>query len=94
LRSEFPRNCRQVDHESNTVKIRHGRNRCWENRPPLKPGRFAFPDPAALLRRAGRILIEPHDEWDGADRRYFGEHSMTLLKVSEEEVAIPELAAA
>ena len=28
-----------------------------------------FPNPAALLRLAGHVLIEQHDEWDGADRR-------------------------
>ena len=38
-----------------------------------------FPNPAALLRLAGHVLIEQHDEWDGADRRYFSEHSMKLL---------------
>ncbi len=56
-----------------------------------------FPNPAALLRLAGHVLIEQHDEWDGADRRYFSEHSMTLLNTTEdteEEVAIPELSAA
>jgi putative transposase len=56
--------------------------------------RSAFPNPAALLRLAGHVLIEQHDEWDGADRRYFSEHSMKLLNITEEEVAIPELAAA
>ncbi len=53
-----------------------------------------FPNPAALLRLAGHVLIEQHDDWDGADRRYFSEHSMKLLNVEPEEVAIPELAAA
>ena len=53
-----------------------------------------FPNPAALLRLAGHVLIEQHDEWDGADRRYFSEHSMKLLNIETEEVAIPELAAA
>jgi transposase-like protein len=53
-----------------------------------------FPNPAALLRLAGHVLIEQHDEWDGADRRYFSEHSMKLLDAAEEEVAIPELNAA
>ncbi len=52
-----------------------------------------FPNPAALLRLAGHVLIEQHDEWDGADRRYFSEHSMKLL-TEHEEVAIPELTAA
>jgi putative transposase len=53
-----------------------------------------FPNPAALLRLAGHVLIEQHDEWDGADRRYFSEHSMKLLNTEPEEVAIPELTAA
>ena len=53
-----------------------------------------FPNPAALLRLAGHVLIEQHDEWDGADRRHFSEHSMKLLNIEPEEVAIPELAAA
>ena len=53
-----------------------------------------FPNPAALLGLAGHVLIERHDEWDSADRRYFSEHSMKLLHTNEEEVAIPELTAA
>ena len=53
-----------------------------------------FPNPAALLRLAGHVLIEQHDEWDGAGRRYFSEHSMKLLNTHDEEVAIPELNAA
>jgi len=53
-----------------------------------------FPNPAALLRLAGHVLIEQHDEWDGADRRYFSEHSMKALTDEAEEVAIPELTAA
>ena len=53
-----------------------------------------FPNPAALLRLAGHVLIEQHDEWDGADRRYFSEHSMTLLLTQPEEVPITEITAA
>ncbi len=53
-----------------------------------------FPNPAALLRLAGHVLIEQHDEWDCADRRYFSEHSMKLLTANDEEVAIPERGAA
>ncbi|GAA1689442.1 hypothetical protein GCM10009792_07000 [Microcella alkalica] len=53
-----------------------------------------FPNPAALLRLAGHVLIEQHDEWDGADRRYFSEHSMKLLDAETEEEAIPDLTAA
>lgn len=53
-----------------------------------------FPNPAALLRLAGHVLIKQHDEWDGTDRRYFSEHSMKLLEAETKEVAIPELTAA
>lgn len=55
-----------------------------------------FPNPAALLRLAGHVLIEQHDEWDGAERRYFSEQSMKLLDRidDDEEVALPELNAA
>ena len=48
-------------------------------------------------RRPPRIRSIPRHEWDAADRRYFSEHSMTLLNTteeSEEEVAIPALTAA
>jgi putative transposase len=48
-----------------------------------------FPNPAALLRLAGHVLIEQHDEWDGADRRYFSEHSMKLLLAEPEEGGDP-----
>uniref|UniRef100_UPI0003B5EAC7 transposase n=1 Tax=Gryllotalpicola ginsengisoli TaxID=444608 RepID=UPI0003B5EAC7 len=53
-----------------------------------------FPNPAALLRLAGAVLVEQHDEWDAGDRRYFSEQSMKLLTETPEEVAIPELKAA
>jgi transposase-like protein len=53
-----------------------------------------FPNPAALLRLAGAVLIEQHDEWDAADRRYFSEHSMKQLDATIDEIAIPEITAA
>jgi putative transposase len=38
-----------------------------------------FPNPAALLRLATCVLIEAHDEWQAADRRYLSEASMAQL---------------
>jgi transposase-like protein len=38
-----------------------------------------FPSPDALLRLAGAVLVESHDEWAAADRRYLSEGSMAQL---------------
>jgi putative transposase len=52
-----------------------------------------FPNPEALLRLAGAVLVEAHDEWQATDRRYLGEATMALLvtPAPQEAVATPEL---
>lgn len=53
-----------------------------------------FPNPAALLRLAGAVLVEAHDERAASDRRYLSEHSMaqlTAMALTAKEVDHPEL---
>jgi putative transposase len=53
-----------------------------------------FPNPAALLRLAGSVLVETHDEWQVSERRYLSEGSMALLDTFTDpikEVAPPAL---
>ena len=51
-----------------------------------------FPNPDALLRLAGAVLVEAHDEWQTGDRRYLAEGTMAqLAPAPEPEVAHREL---
>jgi hypothetical protein len=49
------------------------------------------PNPEALLRLAGAVLVEAHDEWQVSDRRYLSEASMALLTATTKEVAPAQL---
>ena len=53
-----------------------------------------FPNPEALLRLAGAVLVEARDEWQSGERRYLSEGSMALIAAptgNPEEVATPTL---
>ena len=49
-----------------------------------------FPDDAAVLRLAGAVLLEAHDEWQVAERRYLSEGSMAKLVPIGDDAARPK----
>jgi putative transposase len=50
-----------------------------------------FPNPTALHRLAGAVLIEAHDEWQATDRRYLAETTMTTLRTKPVLLPTPAL---
>jgi transposase-like protein len=50
-----------------------------------------FPNEAAVLRLAGAVLIETHDGWAVAERRYLAEGSMALLDRTADDESTKEV---
>jgi transposase-like protein len=49
-----------------------------------------FPNDAAVTRLATAVLIEAHDEWQVAERRYLSEGSMAKLTQTGDDAARPK----
>jgi putative transposase len=50
-----------------------------------------FPNEAAVMRLAGAVLLEVHDEWAIAERRYLSEGSMARLDPAREDQQTKEV---
>ena len=50
-----------------------------------------FPDDAAVVRLLGAVLLEQHDEWQAAERRYLSEESMKQLTATQPQGVTPAL---
>ena len=53
-----------------------------------------FPNERSILRLVGAVLIECHDEWQIAERRYLSEGSMAAIGTAIEQPPIPSSTAA
>jgi putative transposase len=52
-----------------------------------------FPNEASVIRLGGSVLLDIHDEWVAAERRYFSEASMAKLYrvVDNDHASVKEL---
>jgi len=50
-----------------------------------------FPNEAAVMRLAGAVLLEIHDEWAIAERRYLSEGSMARLDQGRDDGSTKEV---
>jgi len=50
-----------------------------------------FPNEAAIVRLAGAVLLEVHDEWAIAERRYLSEGSMARLDPAGDDQSTKEV---